>query len=139
MNRWISGTFISGDTSGTAASAKPEKTVRRPRVLGPGLTAATLLRLVSPVTASVKVIVPLRLGSRSSRWVSRRPSIPTAMPTSPPGSANRLALESLKSARASVVRDCRLSSNTIESIAACDDGVQSLIDGVALQPPLNGL
>ena len=33
-----------------------------PRVLGVGLTAATLLRLVSPVTASMKVIVAVEVG-----------------------------------------------------------------------------
>ena len=41
-----------------------------------GLTAATFDGEVSPVTLSVKVMVPSTFSSRSSNWVSRRNSAP---------------------------------------------------------------
>ncbi|MNC80538.1 hypothetical protein D3C75_1333690 [compost metagenome] len=74
---------------------------------------------------SVKVKAPSTLASRSSLWVSRRASMPTAMPADPAGRSNKSPRDSLKSAIVRVVRERRRMSKTTASIAARELGEQS--------------
>ncbi len=130
---------MSRDTTGTASSAKAAPMIRDPRTSGLGLTAAASDKVTSPVTASTKGALPSTAESRSSRWVSRRPSTPKAMPTGPAGSLNSAALEARKSIIVSVVFEKRRRVKPIAWMAATLLGVQSSKLGSLTQPPLNGL
>ena len=132
--------FMSGETTGTASSAKPEKTVRLPCVLGVGLTAATLLSdgLTGHRVGEGDVAVEVRVAIVALRLAPALDADRDAEIAA--GQREQVGLGELEvGQRRASSCDRRCSSNLIASIAAWDEGVQSPIAGVALQPPLNGL